>query len=336
MKTGNRVRGFTSLHEAGADAVLELVALARQLKQRAPEGRPLLGRSIALCFMNPSLRTQTAFSVAAAQLGAHPVTLTFGAGSWALEAIEGVVMDSDKPEHAKDAARVLSGYVDAIALRSFPAGKEWAADKAELLLSAFKRWARVPVINLESALGHPCQALADLMTIQELRPRARKFVLAWTPHVKALPLAVAHSAAEIAAMAGMDVTLLRPEGYDLDADVMRRVAETCGERGRSLTVTDDQRSALRGAEVVYAKSWGGLSNYGTPPPQDGGFRRRWEITPDTVALTANAILLHCLPVRRNVEVSDEALDGPSSAVYQEADNRLHTAKAVLLSLLEEP
>ena len=172
------------------------------------------------------------------------------------------------------------------------------------------------------------------MTIKErMEPKGRKFLLTWAPHVKALPVAVPHSAAEMAALAGMDVTIARPAGYDLDLDVMARVRAACAARGSRLIVTDQVEEAYEGAHVVYAKNWGSLERYGAPPSQDPAFKDAWRVTPTKMSRTARALFMHCLPVRRNVVVDDAVLDGPESVVVDEAENRLHTAKAVLLTLL---
>lgn len=329
------MKHFTSLHEAGAAGVLELVELARALKRRPRAGQPLAGKTVALCFMNPSLRTQVSFEAAAASLGAHPITLFIGQGTYAMEVKDGVVMDGAAAEHVREAVPVLSRLCDAIALRCFPEGKSWAEDKLDPVLSAFRRFSTVPVISLESALGHPCQALADLMTIQErMNPRRRKFLLAWAPHLKASPQAVPNSAAEMAALAGMDVAIARPEGYDLDDAVLSRVKAACAANGSTFEVSSDPDGAYEGAHVVYAKSWGSLSSYGVPPAE--ALRGPWRVTEAKLAKTDGAVFMHCLPVRRGLKVEDAVLDGPSSVVIDQAENRLHTAKAVLLKLLAAP
>ncbi|MBI4422641.1 MAG: N-acetylornithine carbamoyltransferase [Elusimicrobia bacterium] len=328
------MKHFIDLHAGGAEGLNALVDLALALKKSPPRDRPLLGKSVALCFMNPSLRTRVSFEVAAASLGCHPVTLSIGQDTYALEYKDGAVMDAAAAEHAREAVPVLSRLCDAIALRCFPEGKDWETDRRDPVLSAFVRHARVPVINLESALGHPCQALADLMTIREhMDPRGKRFVLAWAPHVKASPLAVPHSAAEMAALAGMHVTIARPEGYDLDPEVMARVASACSARGTRLAVTDRVEEAYADAQVVYAKSWGSLAHYGRPPSSAPAVRDQWRVTAARMASTRQALFMHCLPVRRNLKVDDAVLDGPSSVVIDQAENRLHTAKAVLLTLL---
>ncbi len=329
------LRHFVHLRDRAPEEILRLVDAALALKAAPPAARPLAGKSLAFCFMNPSLRTQVSFAAATHSLGGLPITLNMGSGgTWGMEAAEGVVMDGTAAEHLKEAVPVLGRYCAAVALRSFPAGKSWAEDKAEPHLSAFRRWSTVPVINMESATGHPCQALADLMTIQErMAPRGKNFLLTWAPHIKALPTAVADSAVEIAALAGMNVTIARPEGWDLDADVMARVRASCAANGARLTVTDDPAAAYAGQHVVYAKSWGSLRDYGAPPPSDAAFRAKWMVDAAKMRRAADPLFLHCLPVRRNLVVADEVLDGPWSAVIDEAENRLHAAKAVLLDLL---
>jgi N-acetylornithine carbamoyltransferase len=331
------IKHFTHLKDFSPDELLALAASARALKKKAPRGAPLAGKSLAFCFMNPSLRTQVSSEVATASLGGHPITLslgTGGGGTWGMESVEGAVMDGAAAEHLKEAVPVLGRFCAALGLRSFPAGKNWEEDKAEGALAAFRKYSTVPVINLESASGHPCQALADLVTIQEsMKPKGKNFLLTWAPHVKALPMAVPNSAVEMAAMAGMNVTIARPAGYDLDPEVMRRVRENCARAGAKVTVTDDVPAAFDGRHVVYAKSWGSIQNYGKPPSDDADFRAKWIVTPAKMKRTDSALFMHCLPVRRNVVVDDAVLDGPWSVVIDEAENRLHAAKAVLLHLL---
>jgi N-acetylornithine carbamoyltransferase len=330
-------RHFTHLKDFAPEEFLALADAARALKASSPKNAPLAGKSLAFCFMNPSLRTQVSCEVAAASLGGHPITLSLGAGgggTWGMESVEGVVMDGTAAEHLKEAVPVLGRFCAALGLRSFPAGKSWDEDKTEPALAAFRRYSTVPVINLESASGHPCQALADLVTIRErMKPAGKNFLLAWAPHVKALPMAVPNSAVEMAAMAGMNVTIARPEGCDLDPAVMKRVEKNCALHGARVRVTDDVPAAYEGQHVVYAKSWGSISNYGQPPPSGAAFRAKWIVTAAKMKKTDDAIFMHCLPVRRNLVVADEVLDGPWSVVVDEAENRLHAAKAVLLHLL---
>ncbi|HXT01573.1 MAG TPA: N-acetylornithine carbamoyltransferase [Elusimicrobiota bacterium] len=330
-----KIRHFTHLKDFTPDELNELVSLALELKKKAPASAPLAGKSLAFCFMNPSLRTQVSFSVATHQLGGHPVTLSLGGGgTWGMESVEGVVMDGAAAEHLKEAVPVLGRFCAGLGLRSFPGGVSWEEDKKELPLTAFRKYSTVPVVNMESATGHPCQALADLMTVKErFDPKNKNFLLTWAPHVKALPMAVPNSAAEIMSMAGMNVTIARPQGFDLDPEIMARVKASCAANGTKLKVTDDVPSAYEGQHVVYAKSWGSISNYGKAPPAEPSFRAKWMVTAAKMKKTDRAIFMHCLPVRRNVVVEDAVLDGPWSVAIDEAENRLHTAKAVLLHLL---
>ncbi len=329
------MKHFTHLKDFSIDELNAIVDSAIALKKSAPAGMPLAGKSLAFCFMNPSLRTQVSFSVATASLGGHPVTLSLGSGgTWGMESVEGVVMDGTAAEHLKEAVPVLGRMCQGLGLRSFPAGKSWAEDKTELALSAFIKYSTVPVINMESASGHPCQALADLMTIKErMKPKGKNFLLSWAPHIKALPMAVPNSAVEIASMAGMNVTIARPEGYDLDPEVMARVKANCSANGARLSLTDKVPQSFDGQHVVYGKSWGSLSEYGKPPSSDPLFRKKWTISAANMKRTDKAIFMHCLPVRRGLVVEDAVLDGPWSVVIDEAENRLHTAKAVLMYLL---
>lgn len=333
-----KIRHFTHLHEFTPKEIMGLVDDALALKKAAPKSAPLAGKSLAFCFMNPSLRTQVSFSVATHQLGGHPVTLSLGSGgTWGMESVEGVVMDGSAAEHLKEAVPVLGRFCAGLGLRSFPAGVSWEEDKRELPLTAFRKYSTVPVINMESASGHPCQALADLMTIRErMNPKGKNFLLTWAPHVKALPMAVPNSAVEIAAMAGMNVTIARPEGYDLDPEVMARVKANCSAQGTTLKVTDDVPNAYDGQHVVYGKSWGSIANYGKPPSADPSFRKKWIVSAEKMRRTRDAMFMHCLPVRRNLVVEDQVLDGRWSAVIDQAENRLHTAKAVLMNLLAAP
>jgi N-acetylornithine carbamoyltransferase len=324
---------FTHLHEHEPRTLVDLVDRAIELKRNPPRDAPLAGKSVTLVFLNPSLRTRASMEIAAASLGATPVVLAPGKDAWAMEHLEGVVMDGGAAEHAREAVGVLARYGQVIGLRAFPSAASWEEDCAEPMLTAFRRYSDVPVVNLESATCHPCQALADLMTVKErTEPAGKTFLVTWAPHVKALPMAVPHSAAEIAAAAGMNVTIARPEGYDLAPEAMDRIQSLCAESGASLKVTADAAAAYEGAHVVYAKSWMSLESYGAPPPSDEETRRTWIVDGEKMRKTDNGIFMHCLPVRRNLVVADEVIDSEASVVLDQAENRLHTAKAVLLWL----
>jgi N-acetylornithine carbamoyltransferase len=317
--------------------LLDLIGLARDLKSGRSKG-DLRGKVVALYFMNPSLRTRASCESACARLGAHPIVLDAGSGGvWGLEHRDGVVMDGTAAEHVREAAPVLARYADAIGVRAFPKLEKWEDDKAEPMLTAFARHAPVPVFSLEGSSRHPLQGLADAMTLLERfeEPQGKKFVLSWAPHPKPLPMAVPNSAIEAAALAGMDVTIASPRGWELDRDVVAHASTLAKESGGSLRETNDQEEALEGAHVVYAKSWGALAHYGDWKAE---LERRkahvdWTITEPKLRRGRDAKFMHCLPVRRDVVVASEVLDGPRSIVVDEAENRLHTVAALLLRLL---
>ncbi|TVR04152.1 MAG: N-acetylornithine carbamoyltransferase [Deltaproteobacteria bacterium] len=314
-----------------------LFELARDLK-RQPIRTDLAGRALGLIFFNPSLRTRSSFDIGMAQLGGHALTLDVGVGTWKLEHREDVVMDGDAAEHIKDAARVLSRYADALAIRSFPQRVSWGEDRRDPILSAFARWAEKPVINLESALHHPCQSLADLLTIEERLgdPKGQPIVISWAWHPKALPMAVPNSILTEAAKFGMDVRLAHPPGWELDPEIMDQARGLASAAGGRVEVHHDLETALPGARVVYAKSWGSIPNYRHAEGEDRAkepLRSRWRIRMRHLETADDAFFMHCLPVRRGVIVDDEVLDSPRNAAYDEAENRLHVQKALLLHLL---
>ncbi len=298
----------------------------------------LIGKSLGVLFFDPSLRTRVTFDLSMQQLGGHCITLDVGKGTWRIEHREDVVMDGDTTEHLIDAARVLSRYVNAIAIRAFPEQKSWADDARDPILAGFARHSSVPVINAESSLWHPCQGLADIMTIDDRLKNVKKepIVITWAWHPKALPMAVPNSMLIEAAKFGMDVRLAHPPGWELDGPIMERARELAGLAGGSVRVYDDFRDALSGARVVYAKSWGSLRNYGNPEAEaaaKSSLRQHWRVRMDHMKRTDNGFFMHCLPTRRNVEVDAEVLDSPCNAAYDEAENRLHVQKAVLLRSL---
>jgi N-acetylornithine carbamoyltransferase len=248
-------------------------------------------------------------------------------------------MDGTTVEHIIEAARVLSRYADALAVRSFPKGTDWSVERDDATIRNFARYATVPEINLESSRRHPCQGLADALTMQERLGHTvgKRFVLQWAWHPKALPTAVPASAAIAAAHLGMEVVIARPEGYDLDPDDYRIIEDIARSKGGSMRVTDDMDGAIAGAHVVYPKSWGALLAFGRPD-EEQAFRdgkRDWRLTQARMNSTAGGkgIAMHCLPVRRNVEIDAEVLDGPNSAVIDQAENRLHVQRALLLEII---
>jgi N-acetylornithine carbamoyltransferase len=287
------------------------------------------GRSIALMFFNPSLRTRTSMELAAAQMGAYSTTLTPGRETWAFAFDAGTVMDGEEAEHIREAVGVLSGYFDAIGVRLFASQKHYQQDREERLIRTFSAASSVPVINLESAFYHPCQALADAAVVRQQLgdPRGRKFVLTWAYHPRALPMAVPNSAVLMAARSGMDVVVARPEEYALDYGVME-LARSYGVR---VEETAQREEAYRDADVVYAKAWGGPVVY-SDPDHEASLRqslRDWCVTEHWMSRTNRGFFMHCLPVRRNVVVDDAVLDGPRAIHLQQAAFRLHAQKAIL-------
>jgi N-acetylornithine carbamoyltransferase len=278
--------------------------------------------------------------LAVSKLGGVPITLSVGSDAWAMEYRDGAVMDGTAVEHVREGAGVLGRYCDMLGVRSFPEGKDYEADRREPVLTAFAKYSSVPVVNLESTLDHPCQAMADAMTIRQRfglgQTGRRKVLLTWAYHPKALPMAVPNSFLLGASRLGVDLVLARPEGYELDLDVVRTATRLAAESGGVLHVTDDLEGAYEGAEVVYAKSWGSLADYGDPEAELARRKnlRDWRVTEARMARGKNAIFMHCLPVRRNVVVDDEVLDGPRSAVLDEAENRLYAQQAILEWLAE--
>ena len=317
------------------DAILRL---AQRVKRGELSGG-LERKVLALVFMDPSLRTRASFETAMFLHGGHAFVLEPGRGSWSFETEVGAVMEGIGVEHIIDAARVLGRYADAVAVRSFPRGIDWASEREDRVIHNFARYCEKPVINMESVRRHPCQGLADALTLLERfpEPRGKKFVLQWAWHPKALPTAVPASAALAAAHLGMAVTIAHPEGFELDPEDLAAVASLAKTQGGSLTVTNDRATALENAEAVYVKAWGALSHH-SRPDQERSLRmphRAWRMTVEAQARTraGRGIVMHCLPVRRNVEIDDAVLDGPNSVVYDQAENRLHAQRALLLELL---
>ena len=322
------------------DALLERASrFKRDPLGDQPRGQPLKGRSIALVFFNPSLRTRTSFELGAFQLGGHAVVLQPGRDAWPIEFEPGTVMDGEAEEHIAEVAKVLSRYVDLIGVRAFPRFLDWSVDRQDKVLRGFAEHATVPVINLET-ITHPCQELAHVLALQEHfgTPdlRGRKYVLTWTYHPKALNTAVANSALTIATRMGMDVTLLCPTPeYVLDPRYMSWAAQNVAENGGSLQVGHDIEAAYAGADVVYAKSWGALPYFGNwdaeKPIRDR--YRHFIVDEAKMALTNHGVFSHCLPLRRNVKATDAVMDSPHCIAIDEAENRLHVQKALMAALV---
>jgi N-acetylornithine carbamoyltransferase len=327
---------FLDLADVGRDGVLELLALADRLQHR-PEPQALAGRILGLVFLNPSLRTLASFQAAVARLGGTSFVITPGQGSWALETRVGVLMNGAAAEHIREGLPTLASYCDALGIRAFAEGRDLAVDLADENFRAMAALVNKPLINMESAINHPCQALADWKTLDDLQvPERSKFVLAWVNHPRALPLAVPAATVHMAALRGHEVVVLRPEGYALPAAVMAKARAAAAATGGLVTETDDRDRALKDAHVVYAKEWGSTTHYGDAG-RDADLRSRlggWQVRESWFAdAAADCRLMHCLPVRRNVAVADEVLDGPRSVVLREAHNRLVVQMAVLHRLL---
>ena len=331
-------RDFLAMEDWSPEQIDHLLALAVRCKRGEIDGG-LAKKVLAMVFMDPSLRTRASMETAMFLHGGHALCLEPGKGSWALETDLDVVMDGTTVEHIIEMARVLSRYADAIAVRSFPKGTDWAIERGDHTIRNFARYSDKPVINLESSRRHPCQGLADALTLREHlgETQGKRFVLMWAWHPKALPTAVPASAAIAAAQLGMRITIARPVGYDLDPDDYAAIRTLADQRGGSLDVTDDVDGAIDGAHAVYPKSWGSLAHFGAPEAERAGRegKRDWRLTADRMRMTAGekGIAMHCLPVRRNVEIDGEVLDGPQSAVIDEAENRLHVQRALLLELI---
>ena len=324
----------SDLERSKLDALIEL---AMRLKAAPSSNRPLAGKSIALVFFNPSLRTRASMQVGIYELGGNAVILEPGGTSWALEHREGVVMDGNKTEHLAEFVRVLERYVSAIGVRTFAELKDWETERTDPILNAFKKYATVPVINLESAMHHPCQAMADMMTIREkLGSEKKKVLLMWAWHPKPLPMAVPNSFALAAAQFGHDLRISHPAGYELDDKLIAEIGQQATANGGSVEFSNDVNKAFVGVDAVYAKSWGGKQFYGSPDKDiefRANLRTDWIVDESKMGRTNDAIFMHCLPVRRNVIVTDGVIDSPRSIVLDEAENRLHIQKAIMTELI---
>jgi N-acetylornithine carbamoyltransferase len=331
------MKRFVDLAHFERDEVLALLELARRL-ETYPEPRALAGKILGLLFFNPSLRTLASFQAGMARLGGSSFVITPGQGTWQLESRLGAVMNGAAAEHVREGIPVLASYCDALGIRAFAEGKDLQHDLSESAFNAMAELVDKPLVNLESAMNHPCQALADWKTMDDYGvARHAKFVLSWVYHPRPLPLAVPAAALHMAAMRGMKVTVLRPEGYALPPEIMEKARRAAALAGGSLQETSSRDEALEGAHIVYAKEWGSTQYYGDPIG-DSQLRSElsdWCIRNDWFATAAqDCRLMHCLPVRRNTAVADEVLDSPRSIVQREAYNRLVVQMAVLYRMLK--
>ena len=310
---------FTSVNDVSS--VSKLVEEALLLKNDPYSLKTLgINKTLGLIFLNPSLRTRLSTQKAAQNLGMNVIVMNIDKEGWALEMEDGAIMNGANVEHVKDAAAVMGQYCDIIGIRCFPKLLDKKEDYSEAVLEKFINYCGVPVISLESATRHPLQSLADLITITEYKiSKCPKVVLTWAPHIKPLPQAVANSFAEWMCKADVELVITHPEGYEL-----------CEDFTKGAKIVYNQDEALKGAEFVYVKNWSSYTEYGKIISTDAG----WMLNNKKIASTADAKVMHCLPVRRNVELSDEILDGKNSLVIQQAANRVYAAQVVLKKILE--
>jgi ornithine carbamoyltransferase len=328
---------FLDLADFSREQIQALLTRALQL-ERAPDSSALRGKVLGLLFMNPSLRTLSSFQAGMARLGGSSFVITPGSGTWQLESRLGAIMDGVAAEHIREGLPVLASYCDALGIRAFADGKDLEADLRDSRFGAMAALIDKPLINLESAISHPCQALADWKTLDELQvPHNGKFVLSWAYHPRPLPLAVPASTVQMAAMRGMEVVVLRPEGFALPDAIMQKARLAAAASGGSVRESSDRRQAFAGAQVVYAKEWGYTAAYGDEA-QDGKARaalKDWCLTEQWFeGAREDCKLMHCLPVRRNVALADELLDGARSVVLRQAFNRMPAQMAVLYHMLK--
>ena len=312
------MKNYTSLEDI--ENLEELILEATELKKKNSAAEIGKGKTLGMLFFNPSLRTRLSTEKAAKLLGMEVMVMNADKDGWALEFEDGAIMNSNKAEHIKEAAAVLSQYCDIIAVRAFPGLVDREKDEADVVLAGFKKYASVPVVNLESATGHPLQALTDAMTVCELRGQKKpKVVLTWAPHPRALPQAVPNSFVEVMQKMDVDLVITNPEGYDLNPAITK-----------DTPVVHEQAEALKDADFVYVKNWSSYEQYGKILSEDPA----WTFDNKKLGLTNEAKVMHCLPVRRNVVIADEVLDGKNSVVIQQAGNRTFAAQAVLKRILE--
>jgi N-acetylornithine carbamoyltransferase len=332
------MRRFNDLADFSREEIKELIALAARLDAK-PEPRALEGKVLSLLFLSPSLRTLSSFQAAMIRMGGGSFVISPEMSIHGLESRYGIVMDGAAAEHVREAIPVIASYGDAIGVRAFAERRDINHDLAD---TDFKGYTSLitdkPWINMESAIDHPCQSLADWKTLDDLKvPSTAKFVISWAYHPRALPLAVSAATIHMAAKRGMNVVHLRPPGFELPAAVMDKARKAAAESGGSVTETTERREAMEGAHVIYAKSYSSTRHYGDKLG-DQALREElvhWCVDEPWFAnAQADAKFMHCLPVRRGVEVSDRILDGPRSTVIQGARNRLYAQMAVLYRMMK--
>ena len=310
---------FTTVHDVSDPQVL--VDEALQLKKNPFEFSSLgKNKTLGLIFFNSSLRTRLSTQKAAMNLGMQVIVMNIGTEGWTLEYEDGSIMNTSSVEHVKDAAAVVGLYCDVIAVRCFPSLVNRTDDYSEKIMLQFMKYSKKPIISLESATLHPLQSLADVMTIKELKKTDKpKIVLTWAPHIKPLPQVVANSFSEWVLNLNYDLTIVQPKGYEL-----------CNDYTRGATIEYDQQLALQNADFVYVKNWSSYSDYGNVARGN----EDWMLTKQKLEVTNQAKIMHCLPVRRNLELADELLDGENSLVLNQAENRIYAAQIVLKKIVE--
>jgi N-succinyl-L-ornithine transcarbamylase len=312
------MKHFTSVNDIENPKALVKEAIA--LKNTEKQSEIGKGKTIGLLFFNSSLRTRMSTQKAAQNLGMEVMILNVNNDGWALEFEEGAVMNGKTVEHIKDAAAVMGLYCNILAIRCFPNLENKEEDYADKIINQFIQYAKVPVVSLESATRHPLQSLADMITIEEHKTKEKlKVVLTWAPHIKPIPQVVANSFAEWTLASGYDLTITHPEGYELSEEFTK-----------GATIKFDQEKALQDADFVYVKNWSSYTDYGKVLPVE----EDWMLTNKKLEVTNSAKVMHCLPVRRNVELSDEVLDSENSLILQQAENRVYAAQTVLKKILE--
>jgi N-acetylornithine carbamoyltransferase len=332
------MKNFLKTSDFSRNELEELIESAQKFKSGKITEKSLAEKSVALVFFNPSLRTRASMQVGIYELGGNAVILEPGGTSWTLEHRENVVMDGDKTEHLAEFVRVLERYVAAIGVRTFANLQNWEEERTEPILSAFERYSSKPIINLESAMHHPCQSLADMLTIRERFGKERKKVLlTWAWHPKPLPMAVPNSFALASAQFGHDLRIAHPVGYELDDELLGEIENQAKFNGGSLEIVNDVGKAFDNIDVIYAKSWGSFRHYGNADRdvrERRFYRKDWIVDEAKMQRTSDAIFMHCLPVRRNVIVTDSVIDSANSVVVDEAENRLHIQKAILAKIIK--
>ena len=335
-----KIRHFITTTDFSQQELMKIIKKAQAFKKVGGRNR-LKKKILTMFFFNPSLRTRLSFFSAMEKMGGSAIDLMVGS-SFPLEFEENAVMDKNTMEHIKDAASVTSRFCDAISVRASELVTtstesvevaSWDKLKQDVVINSFAKYATVPIINMESNTYHPCQGLGDALTISEKirNPKGKKYVLTWSYHPKALPMATANSQFMAASDLGMNVTVVYPKGWELDEQIITTAQNRAKKAGGSLTLSNSQEEAFKGADVICAKSWGAIKFYGAWDKEKKAKEnlKNWIVDKDKMKLTNNAYFMHCLPIRRNVEATDEVLDSPSSIIIDQAENRMWIQMAIL-------